>query len=359
MVYLHHFNPFEAYKLENNSLGHFGYAVCNELYVGVTVFFCLSGFLIAHRYLNRVEFTKEWAFNYFRNRFARIYPMYFLLTLLTFLICLQNPGSNYIGPSNVFTTQSETILIFFLNISFLRGFSDTIKYTGIAQGWSLTVEETFYFCAPIILWLVAGNKKWLLFFLFILPALGTLFVLIFERIPMLGVMDNHMFMWSYTFFGRCSEFLAGIFLALVLRSAPVLTRYRMFTWVGTVLIGACVVLLGLVKGPNAYGNLTYEGVLINNLLLASVIVLFFYGLLTEKTMLQRLLSSEPLQLLGKSSYVFYLIHMSFISMWIDENLPNFPIGKFLLLNLLAIGIYKFAEEPINGILRKKLVYRRR
>lgn len=74
--------------------------------------------------------------------------------------------------------------------------------------------------------------------------------------------------------------------------------------------------------------------------------------------MRRLLSSQLLQILGKNSYVFYLIHMSFISIWIDKNLPNIPISKLLLLNLFAIGIYKFAEEPINGVLSKKMVYRR-
>lgn len=38
----------------------------------------------------------------------------------------------------------------------------------------------------------------------------------------------------------------------------------------------------MVKGSFAYGTLTCEGVVINNLVLASAVILFFYGLLTEK-----------------------------------------------------------------------------
>ena len=358
LVYLHHFNPFQEFEIEYKTFGYFLYSICNELYIGVTIFFCLSGFLIAHRYLNKVEFNIRWAFNYLRNRFARIYPMYFLLTVITFLFYLQDAHSDYLGGSNFFKSKGEALLIFILNISFLRGFSDTIKFTGVAQGWSLTVEETFYFCAPFILLVLSYRKKWALVFLFIFPTLGVLFVLLFKQMPTLGVMDNYKFMWSYTFFGRCFEFLSGIFLAVLFRTSLDANRQRVFTWVGIIFICICIITLASLKGSLPNGMYTYKGILVNNLFLALAVIVFFYGLLTEDTWLKRILSSKILQLLGKSSYVFYLIHMGFIEVWAEKDLLLFPVGKFLLLNLIAIFLYKFVEEPTNKFLRKRLVLRR-
>lgn len=52
--------------------------------VGVSIFFVLSGFLIATRYQQRIAPTRAWWGTYLRNRFARIYPLYALLTMLDF-----------------------------------------------------------------------------------------------------------------------------------------------------------------------------------------------------------------------------------------------------------------------------------
>ena len=361
LVYLHHFNPFQTHSLESNTLGYFCFAICRELHIGVTIFFCLSGFLIGHRYLNKVELTGKWAFNYFRNRFARIYPAYFLLTVVTFLFCLHSPGSIYAGPYNVFTSTRETLLIFGLNASFLRGFSDTIKFTGVAQGWSLTVEETFYFCAPVILLLLSKSKRWLLLFLLIYPTLGIFSVLLFKHRPTLGTMDNYVFMWSYTFFGRCFEFLSGMLLAALLQTLAGKKLQSVFTWLGAILIGACIIMLASVSDYSADlpgGVFVYKKIFINNLLLALAVIIFFYGLLMENTWLRALLSSSPLQLLGKSSYIFYLIHVGFIEVWAKNDLHLSSVSKFILLNLIAIALYKFFEEPINGFLRKRLIYKR-
>ena len=124
MVYAHHFNPIpKNYVLWN---------IVNEMHIGVTIFFVLSGFLIAYRYFDSSNFNFR---NYIINRFARIYPMYFILTTLTFLPLLYHDINN--------------LHIYIYNISMLRGFFENFLFSGVAQGWSLTVELTFYLLAPI------------------------------------------------------------------------------------------------------------------------------------------------------------------------------------------------------------------
>ncbi|WP_374226272.1 acyltransferase family protein [Flavobacterium oreochromis] len=94
----------------------------------------LSGFLIANRYFDEKVIWKS----YFINRFARIYPSFFILTTLTFLY------TSY--KTNVFNAE-----IYLSNITFIKGFFNNLKFTGIAQSWSLTVEEFFYLLAPFFL----------------------------------------------------------------------------------------------------------------------------------------------------------------------------------------------------------------
>ena len=74
MVFFHHYNPFVKFIYS-----YFIYSNINEFHIGVTLFFVLSGFLISFKYLNNNDFNYT---KYFINRFSRIYPIYFILTIL-------------------------------------------------------------------------------------------------------------------------------------------------------------------------------------------------------------------------------------------------------------------------------------
>ncbi len=75
LVFLHHFNPIDR--------GGILKRLVNEFYIGVSIFFVLSGFLITYRYLDSLSLVS--LRKYFLNRIARIYPIYFFITAFTFL----------------------------------------------------------------------------------------------------------------------------------------------------------------------------------------------------------------------------------------------------------------------------------
>ena len=105
-VFFHHYNQLDfSYPIQRT---------LNEFHMGVTMFFVLSGFLICMRYYGNSEITGSWFRKYIKNRIARIYPMYFFLTLLTFLLYFVVGGE----PSVMGTVQSP-ILVLFLNIFYL------------------------------------------------------------------------------------------------------------------------------------------------------------------------------------------------------------------------------------------------
>ena len=121
----------------------------NSFYSGVSFFFVLSGFLIAWRYYEEVRLSGSWLLQYFGNRFARIYPVYFLL--LTIVVLLMK------NADPIFLLQNYTLThnLFFLFPS--HGIA-------IAPSWSLTVEECFYLLAPFIFILSRKYKLGLPFF---------------------------------------------------------------------------------------------------------------------------------------------------------------------------------------------------
>jgi len=368
LVFISHF----AYVFD----GKFPYLIqrfLGEFHIGVTIFFVLSGFLITFRYYNSFHLTTNWFKQYLKNRVARIYPMYFLLTLAAF--------TYYFFTKDQSITKGTTnpIALLFLNITFVRGFFYQFWDTGIAQGWSLTVEECFYFSAPIIFFIA---KKYNKFYIqpLIITSFGILLVLIFRHADWHGFFGNFTFMMLFTFLGRCFEFFVGIQLArIVINNGFTRTHKVNYTYTGFLLIFVCVFIMALqpITKPWAAGLESPVGIITNNYILCIAIALFFYGILTETTILKRILANPFVELLGKSSYIFYLIHLGWMYTLLHgyfNQLNDFAFSlydkwgvdwhspfeydslnlvyTFVVLNAVSIGLFKLIEEPLNHYIRR-------
>ncbi|SFA88597.1 Peptidoglycan/LPS O-acetylase OafA/YrhL, contains acyltransferase and SGNH-hydrolase domains [Flavobacterium swingsii] len=334
MVYFHHFNP-----INKNIFGQGVYDFFSELHIGVTLFFVLSGFLIAYRYYNLENINFK---EYMINRFARIYPMYFLLTTITFL---------FFAILHAQYSFSD-FKIYFLNITFLRGFFNDFKFTGVGQGWSLTVEEIFYIIAPLLFIVVKKSKLFLLALPILILMTGFLLVYIFQDYSFYGLMKTQDFMLDFTFFGRCIEFFIGISLAIFIKKFENL-NFRVITYFGLFSICFFVFLLSILKVGDGYGTDCMFGKIINTLLLPLFgIAPLFIGLIFEKTLISKILESRLFQILGKSSYVFYLIHMGIFVAVLNKIGENY-IFHFVSLNIIAIILYQCLELPVNNYLRTK------
>ncbi len=366
-VFFHHYNQLDfSYPIQRT---------LNEFHMGVTMFFVLSGFLICMRYYGNSEITGSLFRKYIKNRIARIYPMYLFLTLLTFLLYFLIGGE-----ASVIGTVQSPILILFLNIFFIRGFFDDLKFTGVGQGWSLTVEECFYLLAPVLFIGIKRNKNNLIYYPLLLLVFGITMVLVFSNFSVFGFFKNFQFLFLYTFFGRCVEFFIGMKLALIVleKKEKILPR-PVFTTMGVLGMAIAVsVLVFLPLNGREFGLYHPFGIFTNNIILPIAIAVLYYGLIIEKSWLQKFLSSATMQLLGKSSYIFYLIHIGVIATflknisrntidllfnwfdnhgleWVPEKLNDsilYIALVFVLLNLVSIVLYKLMEEPLNLAIRK-------
>ena len=304
-------------------------------------FYALSGFLIVRIYYEQAQLRLAWLGKYFVNRFARIYPVYFLL--LSVAVVLH--GDFHL-----------TLLIknFTLTHALFHGTTFIIQ-----PSWSLTVEECFYILAPVFM-LLARRYSFLVPF-----ALATLLFVLALSISTLGFsfLGTPQFVLSTTFFGHYCEFFAGVYLALAVmrlekRGGGIRAPGNARTLAGLAGVSALVVAMLLVYRHTPLNN--FAIVLINNFLIPLPIALLYWGLLREDTTLARFLSSRTLGLLGRSSYSFYLLHTLVIDylsipflLPLAGSRPLWVLLTFALTWTLSVLLFMYYEEPVNILIRRR------
>ncbi len=328
LVFFYHFiylrNPMPARDV-------FG-AVLENGFIGVTLFFVLSSFVLTLRYYGDIQReTFRWGI-YIKRRVARIYPIYFFL--LAWIVLLKVP----INITNVTLTQ---------------GFFTKTWQTGLIATWSLTVEECFYFMLPLVLKLLARLKHLFLMGLFLLGwavamlALGVILVNWSHSsgaFAQSGFMGDLPYMLTRTLFGYIFDFAVGTFAALlyIRRGAP--SHYPALL-ASMCALGGILLFQSLMAQHSDY--LTLRLYTYGVAFLTGVLIL---GLSCEDMILSRILSWSPLVYLGRISYTLYLLQLTQI-VWFMANMP--VLVFYAGANVLSAVLYELVESPSHRLILGK------
>ncbi|MBT1597927.1 acyltransferase family protein [Curtobacterium flaccumfaciens] len=312
-------------------------------FIGVTVFFVLSGFLITtlllgeRRRTGRVRLGSFWV-----KRLLRLYPA--LLALVVVGLLLWNWVGDYKGAS-LHSGEAAFIALTYTGNLF-RAFWDTSQGV-FAHTWSLSMEEQFYLVWPPVLVLLAAlrvRRRWLLAGLGVLvvgasavswasyrtPSGGTTPDVYFS--PVLGVVPLAI----------------GCGLALLLDDERVRVRAagvlgHLATWVGLVLLVA--VLLGI--GDDWTEHASTFGIVLPATGLVSAVAIG--GLVSVRSPVSAALGWTPVSWFGRRvSYSAYLWHPLVIAL-----LGTFAIGPWGTVGLVgavvivSIGAAYAVEVPVE------------
>jgi peptidoglycan/LPS O-acetylase OafA/YrhL len=337
-IFFKHFNPFHETTVAGG--------ITHQFFSFLSFFFVLSGFLIAYRYLNTASLKKQVLKQYFINRAARVFPILILLISITFLLQMYSEGKSL----------SEIIKPYLLNISLLKGFSSNYYLTGIGPSWSMSVEELFYLLAPLIFLFFNTGKK-LLYFVLLMYVVGICLTWLFHVLPFDGFFSTNHFTFSVTFFGRAFEFACGIFMAYIMHGktqSGLLSRIPLPTYSGLMIVAVVIVVQYFIaRYFHVQNGLdVWQGMLCNNILLPLGILIFYYGLVYESSLLKRFLSSDMMVRLGNSTYSFYLLHTSFVAGWIAKYISNHVLIIFVVMVVVAILFHACVEQPLAKYVRK-------
>jgi peptidoglycan/LPS O-acetylase OafA/YrhL len=307
----------------------------------IAFFFVLSGFVIVRVYYSMFDRSWTWVRNYFIKRFTRLYPLYFLLLTITIML----------------SSESFSPVVIIRNYTLTQAFFNA-KDVIIQPAWSLTVEECFYFLAPLIVILVKRYN----FLVSLIPGISSLIAALFIAMLDLSFHNNAQFIFSTTFMGHFFEFYTGVFLALVvMKKEKNDYSANSIKWTTLGFAGCFLLLVSMSWLYNLQPLNVWALVFLNNFVMPLSIGLLYFGFVFEKSMAGRFLSTRFMGLLGRSSYAFYIGHMLVIThisrpfLLPYMNTEICLVITYILTVILSIIVFMFFEEPVNIFLRKKLM----
>jgi len=332
-------------------LFHGGVSWMTGGYLGVSVFFTLSGFLITSLLLREASGTgRVDAGRFYARRARRLLPAS-LICLVG--VCLLAVAGAFDGVSGMRRDVLGALLEVFNWVKLASGqsYADlTTAASGLRNPidhyWSLSIEEQFYWVWPIsvlgLVLLARRRRRWN-----VLRTVTVLYVASAIAAPVIArLWGPDAAYWATP--ARASEILAGALLACWMAARPADQQLGERRRAVIVLGVVCLVTLGVacVTLPAGRG-LAYNGGL-------PLIGLLSLGLLTSLQVdgpLRRVLSTRPLVAIGLVSYGLYVYHWP-VFVLVDRQRWDLPFVVVLAIKLaitvaLTVASYFLVEQPIR------------
>jgi peptidoglycan/LPS O-acetylase OafA/YrhL len=298
-------------------------------YMGVNVFFVLSGFLITILLVKEENEKGGISLkDFYLRRIFRIFPVYYLFILILVVI-------------SYFSSVDFTNCQWLTSLTFTKNFGCNQWLDG--HLWSLSVEEQFYLIWPFVLILFSSSSH-RLYFALILISSSFIFRLIFNKY-------GYYHLGAYSFFTNMDSLMIGSLTGLLFyQKNPQLlaiVKYR-----PQLIRGLMIVLVLLVsfleihhifpKGVVAFGK-TIQSLTFAYLITSYVYVPIGIG--------YRLLNNKILAYIGVLSYSIYIWQQIFFEKAFNDSIASFPIN-ILMVFIVAFISYNLIELPFLNLKKK-------
>ena len=316
-------------------LFHAGFEWFSGGFVGVDIFFVISGYLITTIIISEMAEGKFSIVNFYERRARRILPALFFMLLL----CLP-PAYIYMLPDALENFGQSLISTSFFSNNILllitSGYWDLAsEYKPLLHTWSLAVEEQYYIIFPILMLLLWKLGKNVIFICFISIIIISLYFAHVETDRDIAFYSLH----TRAFELLLGALMCGYFVERPTNACP-LTK-NIFSLIGLLMIFYSIIFFnGETLLPSSYSLVPVIG---------TCLVIYF----TDKTTyVHKILSNKALVSIGLVSYSAYLFHqpiLSFLKIY-SVNLPSTidNIFAIAITFVLAWISYKFVESPFRN-----------
>ncbi len=294
--------------------------------VGVSYFFILSGFImiIAYHKKEKIEYI-----DYYKNRFARIYPLY-VLGLLLYLVTRFSK----------FNIPDSFLYLFGLQ-SWIPGKAMILNF----PGWSISVEFLFYLLFPLLynhfyskknktIWVAAG----------VIWIVSQVFSHLYEASPSYKGphTESHEFLYYFPLM-HINEFLVGNLAGILF-----VRNFKQKNYDIPVILIFTAILLTMIFVPLFY----------HNGLMALLFIPLIILISGNNGFLTKLFSLKPLEYLGEASYAVYITHIPVLYILRDILRTYYLDSDTIFLIYIPVLIitsmlfYQFIEKPLRDYLKR-------
>lgn len=301
-------------------------------FIGVDIFFVLSGFLISKIIAIGIQ-NHTFSYNdFYKRRIKRILPPFYFMVLLTVI------SSFFIFlPSDINQLLKSAIstLVFSSNYFFSGGldyFSSNADEQPLLHTWSLAVEEQFYFLFPILIYFLIRIKNRNNLYLLLLCIFSFLLAEILSNIDTTK---------SFSYFSlptRMGELLIGTLCALT----TIKLKHTLFQYIG---LGLIIFSSFFIDEKTAFpGIFAFIPCLGAGLLILSE---------NKDTILFKILSNNIVTYIGKLSFSLYLFHWPILafSRYITGEYSLIQNNSMYIIILIIIFISIFSYEFVENKVR--------
>ena len=334
-------------------------------FIGVDVFFVISGFLITSHIFENLDKGQFSFTDFFGRRIRRIFPALILVMACSLAFGWFALLADEFAQLGKHVASGAAFITNFILVDESGYFDNAAETKPMLHLWSLAVEEQFYIVWPLVLWL-AWKRKFNLLTITILVAVVSFYL----NLRFVKSHPTETFFWSV---GRFWELLSGSILAwLLLYKSDLLSRFKL--WIDKFLVRIIH-----SKEVEADGSTT------SNLMSFFGLLLLVYGVIRineslsfpskwalipvlgavliiasgSKAWLNRVFLMNPIAVwFGLISYPLYLWHwpiLSFLQI-VEGEMPHRDarILAVLLSIFLAWVTYRFIERPIRFGVKKSI-----
>jgi peptidoglycan/LPS O-acetylase OafA/YrhL len=338
MIYRSEIDGLRAIAVLPVILFHAGYSVFSGGYVGVDIFFVISGYLITTIILNELKTNSFSIKNFYERRARRILPaLYFVIIFFIPIGWMTMPPAllENFGQSITATILFANNILLYITSGY---WGAAAEFKPLLHTWSLAIEEQYYVLFPIFL---------LLTWRFGIKTIVLLLILIF----LLSLSLAHVGAYSSpnaTFFlihTRLWEIMLGAFCAFYLINKPTPKKNLIYEILS--IFGLILILFSVFK----FDYSTPSPSLFTLIPTVGTALIIIFGI--KDTLINKIFSVKIIVGIGLISYSTYLWHQSIFTFYRIESI-FFESNKFHMPILICLSIcmgyfsWRYVEKPFRN-----------